>query len=349
MNKYRIQDVPRLVRTESGKVDVSKLTLFSTMKNELKFLPAWLAHHRRIGFEQFLIWDDASTDGSYEYLCSEPDCVVLRSDLGFGQHVKYLDPEGRLRSVRAGIYFKAAIPNFFLSGQYVGYLDADEFLILPPGVASVTDVIGHLRSRGYPAVMASLLEFFPADIVGLDGGFPNDFEGLLAAYPYFEPEPLIELRSGERPTVKGVSKTARLYQKYGINPPYVRRGLQKIWMSAAAKRRQQKQTSPRQKTPLILRNQASYQTGSHGSSLPPADQLLLTVAHFVFTSQSRQKIERAICDGNHTFGSRKYRGYAMLLDAVCRHHNGFLGENSVRYESPQQLLDCGLMKWPTHQ
>ena len=55
MHKVALEEAGKLAHVHHGVVDPARLTLFSTMKNEMGFLPAWLEHHRAIGFEQFLI------------------------------------------------------------------------------------------------------------------------------------------------------------------------------------------------------------------------------------------------------------------------------------------------------
>lgn len=345
MDTVGIEDAGRLARVVSGAVDPARLTLFSTMKNEMGFLPAWLAHHRAIGFEQFLIWDDASDDGSFEYLCGQPDVVVMRSDMGFGALLRYRDPEGVTREERAGTYFKIALPHLFFDGAFVGYVDADEFLILPPGVRSVAEVVARLEREGAPSAVASVVEFFPASAEGLTGALPQSFAGLVAAYPWFQCEALVGLREGAQPDLMGKSKTARLFKRFKIEPKVVRKGWHRVWMPSAAKKAQQFQKSPRHKTPLVRRDAQSRLTGSHYGNLPPSSEVLLTVAHFVFTVQFADKIARATAWGAHANAAAKYRYYADLLERMRDVPDGFLDDNSVRYEGPEQLVACGLMRW----
>ncbi|WP_323768725.1 glycosyltransferase family 2 protein [Antarctobacter sp.] len=345
MDTVGIEDAGRLARVVSGQVDPARLTLFSTMKNEMGFLPAWLDHHRGIGFQQFLIWDDASDDGSYEYLSAQPDVIVMQSDFSFGAVLRYRDPDGVMREERAGTYFKISLPHLFFDGAFVGYVDADEFLILPPGVASIGEVVARLASEGAPSAVASVVEFFPASTSGLEGGLPQSFADLIAAYPYFQAEQLVDLRRGSQPDLKGKSKTARLFKRFSVEPKVVRRGWHRLWMPSREKKAQEFQKSPRHKTPLVRRDANSRLTGSHYGNLPPSPDVLLTVAHFVFTAQFADKIARATQWGAHANAAAKYRYYAQLLEKMRGAENGFLDENSVAYEGPQQLINCGLMRW----
>lgn len=346
MVDYRIEDAGQLARVASGQVDPARLTLFSTMKNEMGFLPAFLAHYRAIGFEQFLIFDDASDDGTSAYLAAQPDCVVMTSKLGFGDEIRYRDPDGEVRKERAGTYFKIALPHLFFDGAYVAYVDADEFLFLPPGVTSIAEVVDRLKAEGAPSAVASVVEFFPADVSGLSGAMPQSFHGLLAAYPYFQREKLVSLNPGSQPDLVGKPKTARLFKDFEVSPKVERKGLQRLYMSSKARKAQAFQKSPRHKTPMVLRNAESRLTGSHYANLPPSDTVLLTIAHFVFTAQFADKIARARAWGAHANAAAKYRYYAELLDRMQAREGSFLDENSVEFRDVQQFIDCGLMVYP---
>ena len=335
-----------LAKVVSGTVDPSRHTLFSVMKDEMGFLPAWLAHHRALGFSQFVIFDDASEDGTHDYLRAQSDVVVLASDqVSFGTVLRYTDPEGLVREERAGTYFKIALPHVLLAGTYVCYLDADEFFILPPGVAHIGEVIDRLERTGAPSCIASVVEFFPDATAAFDTPMPQSFDGLIAAYPFFQAEALVSLRDGAQPDMIGESKTYRLFKGYDVVPKVERKGLQKIWMSSKAKKAQAFQKSARHKTPVILRNAQSRLTGSHAGNLSPSSEVLLTLAHFVFTAQFAEKIARARTWAAHANGAAKYRYYAELLDKMDGQPRGFLDEHSVRYSGPQQLINLGLMRW----
>lgn len=345
METYRIEDAGKLAHVVSGTVQPHALTLFSTMKNEMGFLPAFLSHYRELGFAQFLIFDDASDDGTLAYLKAQPDVVVMQSSLSFGDEIGYCDPDGVTRKERAGTYFKIALPHLFFDDAFVAYVDADEFMFLPPGVRSMAEVVDRLRAEGAPSAIASVVEFFPRDVEGLEGTLPQSFDALLAAYPYFQAEQLVRLQAGQQPELLGKSKTARLFKSFDVQPKVERKGLQRVYMSSRAKKAQQFQKSPRHKTPLVLRSSESRLTGSHYANLPPSSKVLLTIAHFVFTAQFADKIARAQSWGAHANGAAKYRYYAELLDKMRQEQGAFLDDRSQRFETVQQLVDCGLMTY----
>ena len=86
---FTLYDAKELFRITAVQLDKAKLTLFSVMKNEMAFLPSWLKYHRSISFDQVLIWDDASDDGTLIYLKDQPDVVVLQSKFGFGDDIVF--------------------------------------------------------------------------------------------------------------------------------------------------------------------------------------------------------------------------------------------------------------------
>lgn len=134
----------------SGSFDPSKLTLFSIFKDEIYFCQAFVDHYRSIGVEQFLILDDGSEDGTFELLRDQKDCVLLKSTLKFGQIIKYRAFGKRFwhSHERAGKALKCVIPHMFLEGSFGLYVDADEFLLLPPEVDSLQTVIERVSSDG---------------------------------------------------------------------------------------------------------------------------------------------------------------------------------------------------------
>src|SRR5579862_5245369 len=58
--------------------------VFAIVRDEDYFLPFFFEHYRRLGVELFVIYDDRSGPASVEFLMTQPDCAVLRSDHAFG-------------------------------------------------------------------------------------------------------------------------------------------------------------------------------------------------------------------------------------------------------------------------
>ncbi|MBV2361102.1 glycosyltransferase family 2 protein [Thalassococcus sp. CAU 1522] len=348
MQEFGLDDGEKTIRAVHGDPDPSKRTVFVPVKNEMGFLPAFLAHYRAIGFEQFLVYDDKSDDGTTEYLIAQPDCVVVHTNLDFGDEL-FADIAGKRKRMRFGTYAKIALPQHFFDDSFVAYFDADEFLLLPPGVSSIVPVIERLTRQGASSLLTSVVEFFPETLAGLEGPLPQSLEGLLAAYPYFQAEAVVDpdedvALHGKR-TFPNPSKTMRLFESFDVHPRIERRGFERIYMSRRKKESQMFQRSARHKTPLVLRNADSFATSCHDAHPAPPSDVLLTIAHFVFTSQFAQKIDNARKWRAHAGGAAKYRYYAELLDKMQAKGGSFLDARSQRYTGPEQLIQAGLMRW----
>lgn len=334
-------DARAAVRLLSGTFDPARRTLFSVFRDEMYFAPAFLDHYRGIGVRQFLILDDGSIDGTREFLAAQPDCVLLASELSYGQPIVFVDPAGRRHRQRAGIFFKMAVPPAFVSDDYVLYLDADEFLLLPPGVSNVETVVARLRASRAAGCVAAIAEFFPDRFSALREPLAARTLGdLIARYGHFQAEPVAEVDARGFPAPLGPSKSTKLFRRYGIRTP--QRGLRK---KALALFRPEYRKSPQFKTPIYLCDGDAGLAGTHALAKPAAQDILLTVAHFVFTSQLEDKISRALEWRSYVNGSDKYEHYARLFRAAGRGDDSLLDEASARFTSADQLIAAGLMRW----
>ena len=66
-----------------------KVVVFCVIGNERHLLPYFLNHYRALGVQLFcFVVDKESSDGTTEYLITEKDCLVITSNLNFGDPVK---------------------------------------------------------------------------------------------------------------------------------------------------------------------------------------------------------------------------------------------------------------------
>lgn len=333
------EDVRDVVRVASGRVETGRTTLFSVFRDEMYFAPAFLAHYRGLGVRQFLILDDGSVDGTARFLAAQPDVVLLASDLGYGQPIVFVEG-GEARAERAGVYFKMAVPPAFVPGEYALYADADEFLFLPPGVAGIDEVIARLRGMGAAGCVAAIVEFFPERFSDLDRELrPRTLDELIARYGWFEAEPMVEIDADGAPRAVGGSKTQSLLRRYSIRVPQ-RRLRRKLAALFAPEYRK----SPQFKTPVFLCGPDAYLVGTHAMRGPAPRTPLLTIGHFVFTSQMAAKVRRALDWRSHLRGADKYEHYAELL-ARAAGEDPLAGPAAQRYVSPAQFVAAGLMRW----
>jgi len=321
------------------------LTLFAVMRNEMYFLPAFLAHYRALGVDQFVIVDDASDDGTTEYLAAQPDCCSGISHIRYGERVTVSDAAPGGLSGRAGPILKRVLPEHFLRGQYVLCADADEFLILPGRYPRLGDVTALMAERGWKTVSASLIDFYPASLAGLaDEQAPATPQELFRRFGHFDAVPFMTVRPGHQPEKTGRTASERLFLMCGIRqiPPA-------IGFLPTALTSRLPFPAPNAawfKTPIVLHDGQTFMDGAHEANVPPPPGFILAMAHFKFNGDTYRKIQSALRLRSHARKGQKYQHYEEMLRIMEQRGLGFLGPPSEAYTGPAQLLAAGLMRLP---
>lgn len=330
-----------ILRVIHGRLRDAKVNAFAVVKDEQFYLRSFLDHHRGLGIEQFLIIDDQSSDGTRELLASQSDCVVLESPHRYGDEITLAGATGT-RRLRAGIAFKTLLPQQYLAGRYAVCLDADEYLVLPDGVASLGELIDLLARHQVASVAASLVDFFPATLAEMEQ--PREFptgEAMLDAHPYFDAVPIVGWKAG-KPGVQRLneSATARLFRQHGVRKvPEAMAGTPR-WLHRLLPYRYP-ETSVL-KMPIVRWDPGIEYVNSHRTNVPPSDQVLVGLAHLKFTHDLARRIDYAIRSQAYVRGSRKYQWYVELLQSMRAGDGVFLGPDSRRYRSPADLRAAGL-------
>lgn len=103
-----------------------KLSVVAIVKNEEKYLLEWIAYHRVIGVDHFLIYNNESTDGTEEILKSLSKAGI----------VTYLNwPTHPERAAICGLSPQLCAywngwSNLFGQSEWIAFIDADEFIML---------------------------------------------------------------------------------------------------------------------------------------------------------------------------------------------------------------------------
>lgn len=93
------QDLPHLSLLSPLRGE-HRLACVALTHNEMRILPEFLAHYRRLGVDRFFLVDDHSTDGSRDYLMAQDDVTLYeprRLGLFQGQALLARGTSGRLR------------------------------------------------------------------------------------------------------------------------------------------------------------------------------------------------------------------------------------------------------------
>ncbi len=331
------------LRIIHGTLRDAKANAFAVVKDEQFYIRSFFDHHRRLGVEQFVIIDDQSTDGTREWLAAQPDCVVLESPHRYGEEIALAGAGGE-RRLRAGIAFKTLVPQKYLAGRYAICLDADEYLVLPEGVASLGELIDLLARHDVASVAASLVDFFPATLAEMER--PRDFataEAMLDAHPYFDAVPIVGWRAGKAGVQRiNESATARLFRQHRVKKVPDAMAAAPRWLNRRLPFRYP-ETSVL-KMPIVRWDAGVEYLNSHRTNVPPSDRVLVGLAHLKFTYDLARRMDYAIRSKAYVRGSRKYQWYVELLESMRSGDGSFLGPDSRRYRTPADLAAAGLTR-----
>ena len=295
------------------------------MRNETYFGPHFFEHYRALGFAHFVIYDDRSDEPFRSFLEDQPDCTIICSDSKFDDHFG-LKADGTPR--RLPSFLKETLPSKVLKDRWVLAVDADEFLVLPPGVSTIQAFTQILDAAGRLYSTAPMVDCY-GETLG-----HHDFDPALSPFagnPFFDAGPYYRWAGKATPKViqAGIRHRllsmlyrldrARVHEIYSNKPK-----LAALW-----------------KVPLVKEGAGVKRVGDHGINQAPDGDLACALAHFKFYPGMTARVETAITEGQYYNGSIEYR---FLQEALKR-----MGDRSLiapmtrRFSGPQSLVEAGLL------
>jgi glycosyltransferase involved in cell wall biosynthesis len=156
----RRQLAPVVDRT--NRIAPGDILCFMCVRNEAQRLPYVLDHHRKLGVGQFLVVDNASTDGTPELLSARDDVSLWRASASY-------------KASRFGMDWLTWLMLRHGHGHWCLTLDADEILVYPHwqtrGLRALTE---WLDRQGQPALGALTLDLYPEGRVSEGNHSPGD-------------------------------------------------------------------------------------------------------------------------------------------------------------------------------
>jgi hypothetical protein len=333
------------VNLVSGNLSTGKNTLFSICYNEIYLLEAFLSHYRSMGVEQFLVLDDHSTDGTFEYLAQQDDCVLIKSKYRYGDVVKVTDGcfKNGDKGQRAGILLKSVIPAKYLEGSWALYADLDEFLILPEGYSSPWDFTNELERDGYGSVISSVVDFYPEHSNGIFEDISlHRTEDLIHAYPYFDSGPILRIDAQGAILPLEDTSTIRLLHDFEI---LKKKKSFLEFLRRCCKKKSRRITTVYYKTPFVKFDPGVVYHGSHQSSATHPLDKYWCLAHFKFNYSLSKKTEFAVKSKSYNKNSFKYSLYEQLQVKLQQEPSSLISPASRKFTSTDDLAHAGHLKW----
>lgn len=133
------------------------VVVFCQLRNEMAVLPAFFRHYRGLGVQRFVMIDNASTDGSLDWLQAQPDVELYRTAAPF-------------RRAEAG---NAWVNPLIARPAYAGTLclrvDADEHLIYPHvEERPIAMLWEHMQAEGADVLAGHMLDMLPRTMAELE-------------------------------------------------------------------------------------------------------------------------------------------------------------------------------------
>lgn len=127
---------------------MDKIAICAIFKDEAPFLLEWLAFHKMIGVDLFVLYDNDSTDGGGD---------LIRAS-NFARNVTIVPWSDRPGQLSAYNHFRVNYARHF---AWAAFIDIDEF-IMPAAGSSIRDILMHRTYQRFAAVLLQWLVFGPS-------------------------------------------------------------------------------------------------------------------------------------------------------------------------------------------
>ena len=144
--------------------------------NDMRFMTSFFAHYRAMGVTRFICMDDASTDGTQQFILDQPDADLFTSN------VRYKDAE-------RGKIWREKLFSIYGHDRWYLNVDSDEYFLYETiSMESIGDFTRRLDANRIRRVPAPMLDLYPVGDIssavfsGEDGAMPweiaTHFDGL---------------------------------------------------------------------------------------------------------------------------------------------------------------------------
>lgn len=296
----------RIHGPSADQIKSKNVLVFSTVRNELLRLPYFLDYYRSLGVGHFIFIDNASTDGTTELICSQPDATVLWTDESY-------------KESRAGVLWLNEALDEFGSGHWCLTVDSDELFVFH-GVEmfDLKLLCDYLDKSGAEAVFTFMLDCYGPHAPSAQNYASGTPFG--KACQYFDGDGYYAT-VGDRFPYYAVFGGMRRRVFFGKG--------EDGWGPAL------------RKLPLVRwRKGLAYTFSTHSMTPCKLGDITGVLLHYKFLNDFRALAESEVKRGDRFVASHYQRYVHTLTD----YRGSFLYPNSIPFVDSAQLLRCGLIR-----
>lgn len=160
------------ISDRTGQIAAGAILAFVTVRNEAVRLPYFLQHYRKLGVGHFLVVDNASTDGTADFLAEQPDVSLWTTAAGY-------------KAARFGLDWLTWLMLRYGAGHWCLTLDADELLVYPHHeTRPLPALTQRLEAEGRQSFGALMLDLYPQGPLAAQTYAPG--QNPLEVLPWFD-------------------------------------------------------------------------------------------------------------------------------------------------------------------
>lgn len=180
------------------------IPVLAVLRDEIKRLPAFLDHYRRLGATHFLFVDNGSSDGTADFLTKQPDVMLFRATEGMEQSL-------------FGIRWLNDLIDRFAPAHWCVSADLDEHLVYRDSDRGrdLRSLIADMTNDGHEMLRAFMLDMYPERAIDMTG--PDTPEDLTDKHRYFDND-YVALGQIEAPYATQIGGIRRRIGRIPIHP-----------------------------------------------------------------------------------------------------------------------------------
>ncbi|MBL4806081.1 MAG: glycosyltransferase family 2 protein [Rhodobacteraceae bacterium] len=301
------------VHVGKGASDRDGIFVFSTVRNERHRLPYFLKYYRDLGITHFFFIDNDSSDGTDEYLKSQPDVSIWHTTASY-------------KRASFGIVWTNHLLNEYGSNHWCLCVDCDEFLTYPHvtnrPIRALTDWLDARSIRSFPAMLLDMYSKNNVESLKYHVG-QNPFEIL----DYFDAGNYSQRRDGKHGNlwIQGGPRQRKFFSRNPSNAPALNKIPLVKWKSSYV------YTSS---THSLLPRSLNLTYDEHGG-----EKISGCLLHGKFLPDIGEKVSEEKARNQHYASGQEYHAYG----AHESHKINFWTPQSSKYSGWQQLEELGLM------